>query len=72
VEIYYVYLFFAVDVRYIRGKKNDIIDFDLFFEGLRRNSYTQYLIALAIVDTGAIFAEGISTKILSYYLIDYF
>ncbi len=58
-EIYYVYLFFAVDVRYIRGKKNDIIDFDLFFEGLRRNSYTQYLIALAIVDTGAIFAEGI-------------
>ncbi|CAF4172914.1 unnamed protein product [Rotaria magnacalcarata] len=25
---------------------------------LRRNSYTQYLIALAIVDTGAIFAEG--------------
>ncbi|CAF2831946.1 unnamed protein product [Rotaria sp. Silwood2] len=25
---------------------------------LRRNSYTQYLIALAIVDTGAIFSEG--------------
>ncbi|UJR31442.1 hypothetical protein I4U23_018935 [Adineta vaga] len=27
---------------------------------LRRNSYTQYLIALAIVDTGAIFAEVLS------------
>ena len=26
--------------------------------GLRRNSYTQYLIALAIVDTGAILCEG--------------
>jgi len=26
--------------------------------GLRRNSYTQYLIALAIVDTGAILSEG--------------
>lgn len=26
--------------------------------GLRRNSYTQYLIALAIVDTGAISCEG--------------
>ncbi len=34
-----------------------IIDFD--FLGLRRNSYTQYLIALAIVDTGAILSEGI-------------
>jgi hypothetical protein len=31
----------------------------LILIGLRRNSYTQYLIALAIVDTGAIFAEGI-------------
>lgn len=35
--------------------------------GLRRNSYTQYLIALAIVDTGAIFSEGID-MIKSYLL----
>ena len=26
--------------------------------GLRRSSYTQYLIALAVADTGAIFCEG--------------
>jgi len=26
--------------------------------GLRRNSYTQYLIALAIIDSGAIFCES--------------
>ncbi len=31
------------------------------FLGLRRNSYTQYLIALAIVDSGAIFCEGNDT-----------
>ncbi|CAF4053237.1 unnamed protein product [Rotaria sordida] len=32
---------------------------------LRRNSYTQYLIALAIVDTGAIFSEGMITVALA-------
>ena len=34
------------------------IDPSLLFSGLRRNSYTQYLIALAIVDSGAILCEG--------------
>lgn len=45
-------------------------------KGLRRNSYTQYLIALAIVDTGAILAEGCFsarlTKFEDFYLFIYF
>jgi len=55
--MYYVYLSFAVDVKIYQSKNIDIIALD--FLGLRRNSYTQYLIALAIVDTGAILSEGI-------------
>ena len=31
--------------------------------GFRRSSYTQYLISLAIVDTGAILCEGNERKI---------
>lgn len=46
-----------------RRKSKICIDrtFVVFFSiciGLRRNSYTQYLIALAIVDSGAILCEG--------------
>lgn len=53
-EIYYVLLFYVVDVSY----KSNFDILNIFSLALIRNSYTQYLIALAIVDTGAIFSES--------------
>lgn len=60
--IYCVYWFYVVDV--IRTKKpfSSITLLFVIRLGLRRNSYTQYLIALAIVDSGAILCEGQRTN----------